>query len=206
MRARMALCSARVEVEIREVRLADKPQQFLQVSPRGTVPVLQIDDGRVLTESLDIMYWALAQHDPNCWLGNAPSVPQTALIAENDAYFKADLDRYKYADRHPQKPQAGWRADAERFVAVLEALLQERDYLLGAQCSLADVAIFPMLRQFAAVDSEWFAAAPYPRLAKWLRSFFDDAIFIASMDKLPVWRVGDAPHRFPAYKAQPGGD
>ena len=55
MRARMALCAARIEVEIREVRLSDKPQQLLQVSPRGTVPVLQLASGQVLIESLEIM-------------------------------------------------------------------------------------------------------------------------------------------------------
>ena len=197
MRARMALCAARIEVEIREVRLSDKPQQLLHVSPSGTVPVLQLASGQVLIESLEIMRWALEQCDPEGWLQCAPAAPEAALIAENDGGFKAALDRYKYADRHPQKTQTHWRAEAERFVVVLESLLQGRDYLFGSRCSLADVAIFPMLRQFAAVEREWFNTAPYPRLTGWLQRFFDDQIFVASMGKLPFWRAGDAARQFP---------
>ena len=140
IRARMALCAARVEVEIREVRLSDKPLQLLQLSPRGTVPVLHLDCGQVLVESIDIMRWALEQCDPKGWLQCAPAAPEAALIAENDGGFKADLDRYKYADRHPQKTQAQWRAEAERFVVVLEALpLAEQMVLVASVSAIASV-------------------------------------------------------------------
>ena len=47
MRARMALKYAGVEVEIREISLRDKPKQMIALSPKATVPVLVLLDGRV---------------------------------------------------------------------------------------------------------------------------------------------------------------
>jgi len=64
IRARMAIIYAGIPVEIREVELKNKPEHLLAISPKGTVPVLQLVNGVVIEESLDIMRWALAQHDP----------------------------------------------------------------------------------------------------------------------------------------------
>lgn len=64
MRARMAVLSAGLEVELREIKLKDKPQAFLAASPSATVPNLQAGDLN-FDESLDIMRWALAQSDPH---------------------------------------------------------------------------------------------------------------------------------------------
>jgi glutathione S-transferase len=55
MRARMALKHAGVEVELREISLREKPQHMIAISPKATVPVLVLPDGRVIDESLDIM-------------------------------------------------------------------------------------------------------------------------------------------------------
>ena len=59
----MALSYAGVAVEIREISLKQKPAPMLQVSPKGTVPVLVLTDGTVLEQSLDIINWALLQSD-----------------------------------------------------------------------------------------------------------------------------------------------
>ena len=42
IRARMAIYYASITVELREVSLANKPQQMLALSPKGTVPVLPV--------------------------------------------------------------------------------------------------------------------------------------------------------------------
>jgi len=60
IRARMALCYAEIQVELREVLLKDKPAAMLEASAKGTVPVLVLEDGTVLDESYDVMRWALA--------------------------------------------------------------------------------------------------------------------------------------------------
>jgi len=181
MRARMALRYAGVPVQIVEVSLKAKPADMLALSPKGTVPVLSVD-GRVIEESLEIMLWALAQHDPDDWLLKGdPRVLQ--LIAENDQAFKHHLNRYKYAERYPEQPMEHYRAEGEVFLRALEALLADRAFLLAEHLSLADVALAPFVRQFAHVDREWFASAPYPRLQAWLQRFLESALFVAVMAK-----------------------
>ncbi|MFL1501776.1 glutathione S-transferase [Pseudomonas sp. O64] len=181
MRARLALRYSGVPVQIVEVSLKAKPAEMLALSPKGTVPVLSVD-GRVIEESLEIMQWALAQHDPEDWLLQGdPAVLE--LITENDQVFKHHLDRYKYADRYPQQPMEHYRAEGEVFLQKLEGLLAGREFLLADHLSLADVALAPFVRQFAHVDREWFAGAPYQRLQNWLQRFLESPLFIAVMAK-----------------------
>lgn len=188
MRARMAIWAANIEVEVREISLREKPAHLLRISPKGTVPVLQILDGSVIDQSLDIMQWALAQNDPQGWL-NAEHEAANALINNNDGDFKKALDRYKYPDRYPEHTQAFYREQGEQFLQRLETALAQHDYLLGDKPSMADVAIFPFIRQFAAVDAEWFAMSPYSRLRVWLATWVESALFAEIMQKFPVFAM-----------------
>ncbi|MBT9491238.1 MAG: glutathione S-transferase [Paucibacter sp.] len=182
MRARLALQYAGVELEIHEVQLRAKPPELLLLSPKGTVPVLLLPSGQVLEQSADIMFWALAQADPQGWRRpdlDAESLPWLAL---NDGPFKQLLDRYKYPDRHLQATQPQWRAEAEALMLVpLEGRLAQTAYLLGATPSWLDLALLPFVRQFAAVDAAWFEAAPYPALRAWLQAWLATALFEACM-------------------------
>ncbi len=181
MRARLALRYSGVPVRIVEVSLKAKPAEMLALSPKGTVPVLNID-GQVIEESLEIMQWALAQNDPDNWLLQGdPAI--FALIAENDQGFKYHLNRYKYAERYPEQPMEHYRAGGEVFLQKLEALLADRDYLMANHLTLADAALAPFVRQYAHVDRVWFAGTPYKRLKAWLERFMDSALFIAVMAK-----------------------
>lgn len=181
MRARLALRYSGVPVQIIEVSLKAKPAEMLTLSPKGTVPVLCVN-GRVIEESLEIMQWVLAQHDPDNWsLQGDPRVQ--ALIAENDQVFKHHLNRYKYAERYPEQPMEHYRAEGEVFLQKLDTLLAGRDFLLAEHLSLADVALAPFVRQFAHVDREWFACTPYHRLQAWLQRFLESPLFVAVMAK-----------------------
>ena len=186
MRARMALKLAGIEVEIREVSLRDKPKHLLQVSPKATVPVLILQDGTVMDESLDIMYWALKTHAPGANIHGGASV----LILENDTSFKQALDCYKYPEKHPSKTQAQHRADGEIFLQKLENLLVQNTYLLQATPSLADIAVFPFIRQFAAVDNALFDISPYPKLRAWLNGWIESELFKSVMQKQAVFVGG----------------
>lgn len=185
MRARLALRYAGVPVQIVEVSLKAKPAEMLALSPKGTVPVLALED-RVIDESLEIMHWALAQHDPEDWrLSTAPSAQarMAALIAENDQVFKVHLNRYKYAERYPEAPMEHYRGQGEAFLARLDGLLQQRRYLLAEHPSLADMALLPFVRQFAHVDREWFAQTPHGALQRWLREWLESPLFVGVMAK-----------------------
>ena len=144
IRARMAICYASITVELREVSLANKPQQMLALSAKGTVPVLQLPS-KVLDESLDIMHWALKQSDTNGWLRQETVAQAEKLIKVNDGDFKNWLDRYKYWERFPDQTQSFYRGRAEEFIAVLEVLLNKHRFLLGDDICLADTAIFLLL-------------------------------------------------------------
>lgn len=181
MRARMALRYSGVPVEIVEVSLKAKPAAMLAISPKGTVPVLEAD-GRVIDESLEIMRWALAQHDPDDWLlGGDSRIAE--LIEANDQGFKVHLNRYKYAERYPEQPMEVYRAEGAVFLQRLDGLLEGRDYLLSDHLSLADVALLPFVRQFAHVDREWFAQTPYVRLQAWLQRLLESNLFTSIMKK-----------------------
>ena len=200
MRARMALASSGIRVELREVVLRDMPASLLACSPKATVPVLLLPDGRVIDESRDIIAWALAENDPQQWLPAGGEGAQRALdrlIDENDYSFKQHLDHYKYADRHPQHPASVYRAGGEQFLQQLERRLQRHGWLQGERMGVADVAIFPFVRQFALVDRPWFDRRPYPRLHAWLNTFLDSALFVEVMKKYPQWQEGDTMTLFP---------
>src|SRR5690554_6636487 len=139
MRARLAIVLAELKVELREIVLKNKPAQMLAISPKGTVPVLELveADGfsrRVIEESRDILQWALEQHDPQAVLDVEPASAQ-ALIEQNDNEFKHWLDRYKYSDRYPELSQLEYRERGEVFLQVLENLLAKHKYLLGDNIS-----------------------------------------------------------------------
>lgn len=182
MRARMALKYADIMVEVCEISLKNKPTAMLKASPKGTVPVLVLHDGTVLEQSLDIMRWALQQRDTASWLA-ADGVMTLQLIGENDDGFKQALDQYKYAVRFPERSAEAYRAQGEIFLQKLELLLSQNQFLLKDQVSLADIAIFPFIRQFATVDSVWFESADYPNLKVWLKALIGSALFISVMEK-----------------------
>lgn len=195
MRARLALYASGVAIELREVELRNKPESLLAASPKGSVPVLVLPDGQVIDESWEIMLWALHQHDPDGWLGENDAYVNTAtpLIIENDTAFKRNLDRYKYPDRHPEHPHIHYRTQAEIFLQRLEDRLHATPCLLGETLSIADAAVFPFIRQFAEVDKNWFAQAPYASLRRWLKIFLDSESYDAVMTKYPPWQPGDLP-------------
>lgn len=183
MRARMALRYADCPVQICEVSLKAKPADMLALSPKGTVPVLSVD-GEVLEESLQIMHWALARHDPQNWaLRDDPNAAQqaTQLIERNDTLFKQQLNHYKYAERYPEQSRETYRALAEAVLLDLEQRLERQAYLVAAHPSIADAALMPFVRQFAGVEPDWFATAPYPRLRVWLQGWLESALFKAIM-------------------------
>lgn len=196
IRARLAISYAQQQITLREVDLKEKPQQMLALSPKETVPVLQLGNGEVLDESLDIMVWALENHDPDGWLqGNLTEMLN--LIDKNDFEFKGWLDKYKYADRYPTYPACYYRTMAEEFIIRLESRLNSNCYLFGERISLADIAIFPFVRQFAAVDKDYFQQCPYPFLKIWLNNFNDSTLFKSVMNRYPIWQESTPGNIFP---------
>ncbi len=189
MRARLALAVSGLDVEHREIVLRDKPEQMLEASPKGTVPVVVLPDGQVIDESEEVMLWALAQHDPLGWLepqrGSLEAM--RVLVRRTEDEFKTHLDRYKYSNRYEGANSEEHRKLASLFLRELDAELCETTYLCGERFSFADAAIAPFVRQFANTDREWFDAQSWSALRAWLEEFLASERFVGIMRKHPRW-------------------
>jgi glutathione S-transferase len=196
MRARLALHASGIAVEHREVVLKNKPAHMLALSPKGTVPVLWLPEaeslhrGQVLEESLDIVLWALRQHDPQGWLpaSDAAMADAMAMVAHNDGPFKQQLDRYKYPNRSGLQNGVADRDEAALWLHRLDVRLRAQPFLSGLRFGLADAALAPFVRQFAHTDPAWFAAQAWTALADWLAAFEGSALLEAIMHKHVPWQ------------------
>lgn len=202
MRARLAIQSAGLTCKLREVILRDKPAEMLDASPKGTVPVLVLDDGDVLDESLDVMLHALRGHDPEQLLE-----PETgglddmlALVSACDGPFKHNLDRYKYPNRYEDEGAIAeeHREAALAFLSQLDERLESHEQLFGSRVSLADLAVMPFIRQFANTDRTWFDSQPLPHLQRWLAAHLESVRFKSIMPKFDQWKTGDQEPVFPS--------
>lgn len=201
MRARLActLFLPSQSLELREVVLKNKPRELLTISPKATVPVLHLSSGKVIDESRDIMQWALEQAGDalkNKYLPFHLQLEVDESIDENDGSFKWALDHYKYADRFEESEEY-YRELGEVFLAKLEKLLEKNRYLLSAEMSLADIALFPFVRQFAHVDKQWFGQSAYPKLIQWLNALSESELFNSIMEKYKPWQADNEIVYFP---------
>jgi len=197
IRARLALHASLVVYEHREILLKNKPWHLLALSPKGTVPVLWYADAtgeRVIDQSLDIMLWALAQHDPQAWLPPSPEDMRAALawISTNDGVFKHHLDRYKYPHRFQLNSGVQDREWGSAFLWQLNTHLQKNRFLNGQHWGLADAALAPFVRQFAHVDPLWFSQQAWSELNLWLTQFENSPLFQKVMEKTPLWQPDNA--------------
>jgi glutathione S-transferase len=179
----MALAYAGIQTDQREVDLKNKPLDLIAVSPKATVPVLLLENGRVIDESLDIMIWALEQSDSDGWLRPELKTKCCELIQFNDTRFKPILDNYKYPQRSEQKEPFYHRNQAGFYLQQLNSLLMKSRYLLADHMTFADIAIFPFIRQFFLVDPQWFEQSEYQFLKIWLATLLNSELFLSVMKK-----------------------
>lgn len=187
MRARMALWISGTVCELREVKLSNKPAELIEASEKATVPVLVLQDGTVIDESIEIMRWALGRNDPEGWLDGDDS----NLLETMDGPFKHHLDRYKYPTRYDDCDPEPHRQAGYEILSNLNERLSGSTNLHDDQRRLADIASFPFIRQFANHDRAWFDAQPIPHLQAWLKEHLASGLFAAIMQKYPVWQAGD---------------
>ena len=186
MRARMTLKYAGIEYEHREIVLRNKPQSMLQVSPKGTVPVLCVGV-LILDQSMDIMRWALDRSDPDGWL-EPDQLIAIEWLEKNDGPFKTLLDQYKYPERYSHlNREEILNAAIELMLRPMETVLELNAYLMGNTLSWVDIAIFPFIRQFSMSDQKNFEALPFNRLQGWLGQLIESELFNSVMHKHPVW-------------------
>jgi glutathione S-transferase len=198
MRARIGIHKAQLQIDLREVNLKQKPAEMLAASPKGTVPILVLENNQqsptVIDESLEVMLWALVENDPDNLLHSfdQSALPMMlAIITLFDDEFKTCLNTYKAASRYREDNVIECRQACEVFIQELENRLHQGPFLMSAQESLADIALIPFIRQFAKVERQWYLQAPYPRVRQWLNYYLQSAMFTKVMAKHEFWvRIG----------------
>lgn len=191
MRARMAIHISGQKCELREVLLRDKPPSMLDYSAKGTVPVLILQDGKVIDESLDVIDWALNINDPDDWQRSKDKEKTKELIKINDGEFKYHLDRYKYSKRYDNEDPEFHRKKCLKFIESINNELNNSEYIFDDNISYADIVLLPFIRQFRIADIEWFDSLPYDNLKKWLSSFLGSSLLNSIMKKYDLWKEGD---------------
>ena len=186
MRARMSLILASKKCELREILLKDKPDQMLQVSSKGTVPVLQFPD-KVLDESLDIISWAIESPVPNVYIYNAEEeLSSRELIQLFDSKFKHHLDRYKYSSRYGVDPLEH-REECKVILENLEVKINPNPWIFGKQVSVLDISILPFIRQYKIANPDWFFAQNFTKVIALLNYFEKTDLFAQAMQKFELW-------------------
>ena len=191
MRARMAIHISGQRCELREVLLRDKPPSMLEYSAKGTVPVLILQDGKVIDESLDVIDWALNLNDPDDWQRSKDTKKTKELIKINDGEFKYHLDRYKYSKRYDNEDPEFHRKKCLKFIESINNELNNSKYIFDDNISYADIVLLPFIRQFRIADIEWFDSLPYDNLKRWLSSFLGSSLLNSIMKKYDLWKEGD---------------
>ena len=182
MRARMSLSINGIEFDVYEISLRDKPKEMLELSPKGTVPVLIYKD-LILDESLDIMNWAKENNNVSLKINSVDYDLEKKIIEINDGEFKEKLDLYKYTSHQESELKEKYRYYCEGFIKTLDLRLKNQDYLLSNNLGYLDIAIFPFIRQFINVDLNWFEDSSYENLKVWIEKISKSELFKRIMQK-----------------------
>ncbi|MDC1173229.1 glutathione S-transferase [Methylophilaceae bacterium] len=184
MRARMALIDSKINFNAFEITLKNKPSEMLDISPKGTVPILIFGE-EVIDESIDIMMWAYKKGISLQYSNFEKKLINIGLdlIQKNDNEFKLCLDQYKYSINYPSKTKEELQNSCLFFLEVLEDRLDEHFYLLSDKVSFADIAIMPFIRQFANVDMKYFSSLRFSKVQRWLLALINSELFIKAMIK-----------------------
>ena len=186
MRARMALILASKDCELREISLKNKPDEMLQISAKGTVPVLELPS-KVLEESLDIISWAMEPHPKSIYiLSSEEKLLSEILIQLFDSKFKYHLDRYKYASRY-EANSSEHQEECKNILEKLDSKIKSSPWIFGEKVSLLDISILPFIRQCKIANPEWFFEQNFKKVIALLNFFEASNLFIHAMKKFDLW-------------------
>ncbi|MGV2988185.1 glutathione S-transferase [Vibrio sp. E150_011] len=202
MRARIAIFKSQRDVLIRAIKLNNKPEEMLSASPKGSVPVLVVNQhgaseggviGKspmVIEESLEVMIWALAKNDPQDLIHNEQQGALPTMVREISQFehaFVPAMEAYSCAKRYHDDNLKECREACEAYLAKLEQRLNRHTFLFSDRESLLDIAIMPFIRKFARIERQWYLQSPYPKLRAWLDGYLQSRMFSKVMANHELW-------------------
>ena len=156
---------------------------YLHISPTGTVPAIQLEDGRTLAESNAILMY-LAEgtpYLPGDALDRAKVWQWLCFEQERVESVIGALRHWtltgKLARRAPAIVEAK-RTAAQRSLAVLERELAARDFIAGAHYTVADIALFAYGSR---AEEAGVPLAPFPQVRRWIARVQAQPGFLATM-------------------------
>ncbi|WP_338519539.1 glutathione S-transferase family protein [Alteromonas gracilis] len=147
-----------------------RSQWFLDKSPNGKIPILELDDGRVLSESNAIMHYLAFNTPlmPSSPFSHAKLLqwqffeqyshePYIAVARYINVYLGLPDER---RDEFESKQAGGYRA-----LEVMEQQLKQSPFLLGDTLSLADISLYAYTH---VAHEGGFDLSAYPAIRNWL--------------------------------------
>ena len=200
MRARMALCLSKTIVELREVSLRNKPQSLLEISPKGTVPVLLLEDGSVIDESIEIIEWCI--NNKKDMFKDTLNKDQVLFTEDAiklfDEKFKFHLDRYKYASRYENVDATSHKDACLDILKTLDKYIYNTKWFFSNNINKIDISVLPFIRQFRIADPEWFDVnQDIPNIQIWLENFLQSKLLNIVMVNFEVWEPNNPIKLFP---------
>jgi glutathione S-transferase len=155
---------------------APREAAFLKLNPMGAVPVLELDDGRALSESNAILCFLA---DGTSYLPAEPFLKASVLrwLFFEEDYAQSSIASLRYwrltgrmAERAAEVPAR--EATAGRVLATLEAALTGRPFLVGPALTIADIALYAYTHL---TEEGGLSLAPYPLVRRWIAAVAEAA-------------------------------
>ena len=179
MRARIALICSGTTFYLREINLRDKHPQFLRISPKGTVPVID-EGGRVIEESLDIVDFYSKGIDDS-WF---KVIDRDPFLVDLSSELIVHVNKYKYPQRYGLQD---YTSHMITFLGEMDLMLGEKSFFTSNYCTWFDIAVLPFIRQAEAVDRGFLEKNNLFNLNNFLLFWEKGKYWDLIMRKVDVW-------------------
>lgn len=143
--------------------------EFLQMNPNGKIPVLVLDDERILTESNAILGYLAEETE----------------FVPTDRYAKAKMYEWMFFEQYSHEPfiavarfinkylglpearieeYHALQPKGHKALAIMEQALGQHDYLVGNELTLADISLYAYTH---VADEGGFDLSLYPNIQAW---------------------------------------
>ncbi|MDR1936360.1 MAG: glutathione transferase GstA [Candidatus Accumulibacter sp.] len=155
-----------VKVDLKTGKIAADGSDFARINPKGYVPALELDDGKLLTEGPAIVQY-IADQKPESGLAPKAGTFERYRLQEWLGFINSEIHKGFGPLFNPATPEdykAAARENLARRLSFVAGHLEQDDFLLGQQFSVADAYLYTVLNwtQWTGIDlSRWPSLAAF---------------------------------------------